>query len=377
MPKPRETSGIRSVLLLIFLSLVSSLTAILLSEAAVRFFKPQQLILLRPDIWCPRDVLGWTHCPNVSTTVNSGEGEVTFHTDANGFRIDPATTMTSWNKNILILGDSFMEAVQVDDRNTTAEQLSRQLHAATGLNVKAVNTGVAQWDPNQYLLQAQLELTRGKYDLGLVFIYLGNDIVPKAIEHFPPRQPDLRRQVAMETYPLWGKVRDRILYPMNDFLRTSSHLFLFIKKNTSNILMRLRLSGTAIPPVFFKDKDKLPDWNVTALLCQRIGREFNRRRTPVIFVLIPTSFQVDETAFKSYLAAYRISPTAVDSMQPNRILGNKLRALHLVVLDPLERFKILTAQGHQLYGHADNHLNALGYEELASAVAPVARQYLK
>lgn len=373
IPEP----GFREVLFPAILAVFTVAVSLCLSEALVRIFKPQQRILLRPDIWCPREILGWTHCPNVSTTVNSGEGEVGFHTDGSGFRVDPAALIPQADKKILVLGDSFMEALQVEDRNTTAEQLARKLNAAGPFSVKVVNAGVADWDPNQYLLQARLELGRTRYDLGMVSVYLGNDIVPQVVERFPPRHPSLRREVSVKTFAFWGWVRDRVLYPANDFLRTRSHLFILIKNNLSNILMRMRLSGNAIPPVFFKNQADLPDWDVTALLCERIAAEFKKRGIPVVFVLVPTSYQVDAASFKRYLDSYGVAPSAVDLGQPNRILGEKLRARRLAVLDPLEKFRILTSQGHELYGHVDNHLNARGCEELAGEVALWAARFLK
>ncbi|MCC6420112.1 MAG: hypothetical protein IT429_17900, partial [Gemmataceae bacterium] len=47
---------------------------------------------------------------------------------------------------ILLLGDSFMEAVQVEQHETTAAVLEARLRAARpGLNVEVINTGVAGW----------------------------------------------------------------------------------------------------------------------------------------------------------------------------------------------------------------------------------------
>src|SRR5690348_18446707 len=57
------------------------------AEILVRTIEPQQLIMDRPDIWQPRDTVGWEHRPNVKTTINTGEGAVRFRTDSEGFRV--------------------------------------------------------------------------------------------------------------------------------------------------------------------------------------------------------------------------------------------------------------------------------------------------
>src|SRR4051812_13500318 len=84
------------------------------AELAVRLLVPQQLILKRTDIWQPADTLGWTHLPNVNTTVNTGERAVHFRTDADGYRVARAGRRESANRTVLLLGDSFMEALQVE-----------------------------------------------------------------------------------------------------------------------------------------------------------------------------------------------------------------------------------------------------------------------
>ena len=58
------------------LLLCATLGSIILAEILVRIFAPQQLIILRPDIWQPTNVLGYRHHENANTVVNLGEATV-------------------------------------------------------------------------------------------------------------------------------------------------------------------------------------------------------------------------------------------------------------------------------------------------------------
>ena len=104
--------------------------ALVLAELLVHIFWPQNLIYHNESVWKPDEKLGWRHYENVNEQVNFGQAEVTFRTDSQGFRIntsdvvDPQASST----NILVLGDSFMEAVQVESRSTVPQVLERQLN---------------------------------------------------------------------------------------------------------------------------------------------------------------------------------------------------------------------------------------------------------
>ena len=235
-------------LLLLCLSILLGLG---ISEVIVRIVKPQQLILIRPDVYCSDSLTGWKHCPNVETIINSGEGPVRFHTDHNGYRINPRHLPVSPEIRILFMGDSFVEAYQVNDEETTPEVMASLLEKKYNISVYSCNTGVGDWNPNQYLIQASEELAKRKYDLGIVFLYMGNDIVSKKTTVFPPRRSRIHhfkipRRLTKE------EIKESILYPINDFLRSRSHLFILSKKALASHLMRIGLSGYVIKPVFFK-----------------------------------------------------------------------------------------------------------------------------
>src|SRR5438093_849000 len=118
----RRGARLREALVNVGMVSVSLSLAFGLGELAVRFVAPQQLIVKRPDIWQPADTLGWTRRPNVNTTINTGERTVRVITDHDGFRVGGAGRVES-KRRILLLGDSFMEALQVEYEQSLARLL--------------------------------------------------------------------------------------------------------------------------------------------------------------------------------------------------------------------------------------------------------------
>ena len=131
----REYRGVRSFLARaagnVALLLFGLTMALLVAEVVVRVVRPQQLILTRPDIWQPVDTLGWKHQPDVSTTVNTGEKLVRFYTDHESFRVG-ANGRVEADKKVLVLGDSFLEALQVEYEESIPGILEERLPECSG-----------------------------------------------------------------------------------------------------------------------------------------------------------------------------------------------------------------------------------------------------
>src|SRR6266487_1448811 len=147
--------------------------AYLVGEVSVRILAPQQLIVKRPD---------------VTTTINTGERTVHVFTDGDGFRVGRAGRVES-KRRVLLLGDSFMEALQVEYEQSLAGLLEARLGTRLGETVAVRNSGVGGWDPPQYLMEARRELARERFDVVLVSVYLGNDVVTRRVERYAPGPP--------------------------------------------------------------------------------------------------------------------------------------------------------------------------------------------
>ncbi len=378
-PPVRLSHRARAIAANAALVIVSAMAGVLLLELGVRIILPQQLIVARPELYQPDDVLGWRHRENVKTMLNTGEGTVHFRTNGSGYRVpwDAPATESEPAMRILALGDSFLEATAVEAEGTIPELLGQRLSAWSGRRVVVDNTGVGGWDPNQYSMQAKRALAARKYDVGLVFLYIGNDLVNKGAERYPPRQASQGHQFQLPRSLKWKDLIESVLYPLNDLLKTRSHLYQLAKTRLEVPLARLGLSDAYFPVQFTISDKTARHWEGTFQVCDAIRREFAVRGLPVIFTLLPTPYQVDPKVFDKYVRAFQIRQDTVDLDQPNQLLGERFRAGSLDFLDPLVELRQRTARGLQLYGSVDRHLNAAGQEAIASLLQPMAQSALE
>lgn len=376
----RETgprTWLRRGVLNLALLLGSMLVALAFAEAAVRLLHPQQLILLRPDIWQATDTLGWEHRPHVDTRVNTGERTVRFVTDGEGFRVGPGGRVEA-DRSILLIGDSFMAALQVEYGQSLAGIMEDSLPPALGAPVAVRNAAVGAWDASHYLLRTRRVLSHGlDPDLVLVAVYVGNDVVADRVESFPPRRPVEREEFRFPSEFSWSEIVDGFARPLNDRLETRSHLFVLLKNNLRGLRIRLGLSAVYIPENVRVDRANQPGWEVTAKILEEVASEAHRAGSEALFLLIPSDYQVYPELYRRHARAFGADTVAVDLAQPNRIMARLLEDRGLTVVDALPPLRQAAEDGAELYGRVDTHLSPAGHATLWSAVRPVLTRLLK
>jgi hypothetical protein len=77
---------------------------------------------------------------------------------------------------IVLLGDSFVEAVQVQQWEGVAERLEAELNRGSPRPVEVINAGVAAYGTGQELLLLEQEAYKYQPDLVLVLFFVGNDV---------------------------------------------------------------------------------------------------------------------------------------------------------------------------------------------------------
>ncbi len=207
-----SSRGIRKLLRAVSLNAVllatSCTVGALLGESVVRLVAPQQLILIRPDIWQPADTVGWLHRPNVNTSINTGEHTIHVFTDHEGLRVGSQGRTTA-RRRILLLGDSFMEALQMEYEESFAGRLAAELPRHVGDSVGVRNAAISGWESNQYFLRAHQLLKRDTFGLVITAIYMDNNVVRERLNRVPPRTPVARHKFSAPTHPYLKRVHSR------------------------------------------------------------------------------------------------------------------------------------------------------------------------
>lgn len=337
----------------------------------MRWLAPQQLVLLRPDVWVPdTEGLGWRMAANVDTWINTGERDVRLVTDADGHRVGTNPPTRPPDHRILALGDSFLAAIEVAYEDTLTARLEESLSRATGTRVQVVNTGVAGWDPNHYLIEARRELPRQRYDLVLVFLFRGNDVSERRWDAYPPKRGEVVHHFRWPHTLEAGEIRKAWLYPVNDFLERRSHLFVLVRRHAWYLLMRTGLSARRFPKAELLSEAESPRWEITGGLCADIAATAKAYGVETLFVLLPGAYHVDPEMGLGYARAVGLGPDEVDLQQTSRLLGAELTRRDLRWIDLTAPLSELRAAGIETHGRVDTHLSPEGH-------AAVARQLLE
>lgn len=366
-------------ILLIFLPLILSF---FIAEFVIRVFFPQQLIYYNNDVWRPDNIFGWRHQENANTVLNSGgAGLVHFRTDRNGYRINVERDDNEEDyKNkfsILFLGDSFIEAIQVENEKTIPQLIRSHLSLKYDRSIRVYNAAVGGWDPNHYFLEAKKVLAEKKFDLGIVFLYAANDIVKSIKTSIRPKEAAPRHKLSMPQKLNWSSLRFSLFYPINDFLEVRSHLFLLIKSSMKTTLSKLDLTADDFPDIFFLKENDSGRWVLTAKICENIYHEFDEKDTPVIFILLPAPYQVHKEVFLEYVEGFDIPLHSVDLEQPNKLLSKFLNDKSIALLDPLNLMRERTSSGLEFYGKVDSHFNENGHQIIAEFLLPFIEKYIR
>lgn len=117
----------------------------------------------RNELWCRDSLLGWYNAAKADEYVHGTDFHSHVRTDENGFRLDGKQTGNA----ILLIGDSFVQACEVDDNETFGYILEQM----TDFNV--INAGVAGYGTDQEMLIQQFNALEKlyKYSNNIVYAY--------------------------------------------------------------------------------------------------------------------------------------------------------------------------------------------------------------
>ena len=356
--------------------IIGSVTfALIITEVLIRLFVPQELPTTRDDIWIPKDIVGVWKASNIDTMINSGEGMVRFITDAGGYRIGSAPAPIDAPR-LLLVGDSFIEAVGVEYEHSISGLMELILTKRCEMPIHIVSAGVGGWNPNQYLSQTRMELEHSDYELVIVFIYVGNDIVNKRTGPVQPRRqsiPPFRMPKSFDHQELINAT----IYPLYKRLTYRSHLVVLIKSSINAFLMRTGFSRHHFPATLVRSNKNSELWDVTVSLSSDIAVIADSHNVPIMFVILPADYQVDEQLGEAFAKGSSIDPSLVDLEQSNRILAQKLMKDNFQVIDTTTALRHAFQDGRKPYADFDRHLSNSGHVVVVDKILPTTMELLQ
>lgn len=357
--------NIRSIFSGFALSLATVLIMLLALEAGLRIADTtREQLVFDP-------VLGYVPKPNSEVTTATPEYTTVKHVNSEGFwgheypREKPAGI-----KRVIVVGDSFTEARQVETPLSYPALIEKDLNASDAVKWQVVNLGRGGYGTTRenYILE-HFGLS---YDPDIIVLgfFVGNDIMNNLSER------DLGKSQLNAAVMFKARTKTFLI---NHFALVRSYLDL---KARNKVFAYFRgdigtSTGHIIPPdfhVFFKE---LPDdandgYSLTKEQLTRMQRTADKHGAELLVILIPDRMQV--------YPDFRLPEYAdFDIDRPNRELASFLNAAGIRFVDLLPPFRRYAAEHPDapLYGAIDSHFNDHGHAEMAKEVARYVRNELQ
>lgn len=171
--------SIKQLLVGLFLALAGLSVSILLLEVGTRFL-PLPYDPAIGEFYACHNTLGWTGAPNYSGIVEGPNFRQEVNFNSQGMYDTEHTLEKDPDMfRILVLGDSFIQAVQVNEQETTHQLLEdtlNKLEQGDHLHYEVLSSGVINWGTNQQLTYYREQGHLFQPDLVLLAFYIGNDI---------------------------------------------------------------------------------------------------------------------------------------------------------------------------------------------------------
>ena len=318
---------------------------------------------------------------------------------------------------ILVLGDSYVEALQVSLAESFPQQLAQKL-AGAGLQVEVVNAGVSGWGTDQQLLWLRSEGVKYAPDLVLLAVYPGNDFMNN---YMPLESANFGRvqkpyfELQGETLVLQGYPYDRdrgretgaagnaqtiaaapapALRPWGQWLHQHSELVRYLDPRLREVapslavwLGRLGLiepgqetaiagQGANYIPVAYGvyRQPVAPEWEqafaVSGALFKAVKHEAAAMGAATAAVLLTAPEQIDALRWQKSVERYpAMQNLAWDTDQSTATARRLLAEAGIPVVDLLPQFQQAAAAGNTLHLRHDGHWTPAGQALAGAATA--------
>jgi GDSL-like lipase/acylhydrolase family protein len=343
--------------------IASIAVAILLTELALAIFLPQER-----SIWArTRDEIVIhpasfeTYYPQFKTWIR---------TNSWGMRDRPhGLEKPEGTFRILVLGDSFMEAVQVDFEQSLPSLLETELVERTGRTIEVINAGVSGWGTDDELTYLERYGLRFSPDLVLIAMTLHNDVSDNLeLEYHDFRHGRIverpREEFSRLGWPLI-RLREYIanhmhLYSVYSRLKTLRRSQVGVQALNSHVISLIRRQP---------DERKTAGWEMTRQLMDETREVARAAGAHTAVFLIPLFIQASPERLDSFLSSQGLKPSDIELDQPQRLMAEWGARAAVEVIDLAPDFRAAYAKGASLYLVDDGHWNRAGHALAAEIVA--------
>ncbi len=377
----------KQLVLIAVSSLLGCLAALFLAETSLRLLGVTSKL-----VYSPNPYYGWGHTAGDKFFWTTESRELEIQINALGLRdSDHSYEKPEGTSRILVLGDSFPEALQVRLEDGFSKVLEKALNVGAPKQIEVINAGVSGFGTDNALLFFTHEGFKYSPDIVLLTFYVGNDVRNNwypldELDSGGPRKPFYAigpEGLTLHRYPF---VRDTAwTASVKAFLGRHLRLYAFSRDIWNRFDPRLfqaagnddtNENDVEIPldlPLFQREPPKDWDdaWQVTRAILRELRSEVKRHGAQLFVVTVPTAFQIHPEIWDERLSAndsLRRIDWSLDN--PNEYLSEVCNEEQIPNLDllPLMRSEARNARS-LLYFFNDNHWNEAGHRFAAMCVA--------
>jgi hypothetical protein len=334
---------------------------------ALRFFLPQKLYRFPLNFVRTDPELVFTLTPGFRGKLHNPEYTTNIALNSLGLRGPEPEPKRPSCIRVLVLGDSFVSALNMEEADTFVSVGERALMKSVGEDrIEVINAGT----PN-YGTWHELRLFRRltpllNPDAVILCVYVGNDVD----NNLAPREAVVQNGLLVNRKPVPG-VLPRSL---RSWLQRNSMAYVFLWNTWNQIRPSLGWTGSD-PLRESKDlvsRQRVPyleeGYRITDDLLAQFRDETRDLGLPLLVVLIPAEYQVYGRHFDELIRRQGLDPADFDLELPNQRWTEIAERLALPVLDLLPIFRSHEA-GPYLYMSLDGHLTREGNQLAGAAIA--------
>ncbi len=291
--------------------------------------------------------------PYLQQEFRTNEYVSTYKTNCQGYRMDDLSNADDTIKNCdwLFIGDSFTQGAQVD----YGELFTTRLFSSFP-NKVIVNGGISGaglYDELNFFKDKGKQLSPN-----VVFLQIGvfNDFF-NIKEHSATYQDYLMEKSDLYRFLAYNVFSTDSL-PLG---RWTEPFFPTVEENRDfNILYKE------------ESEQKRADKEAFGICLKEWKKEVEKIGAKLVVLLIPSKEQVSPVLLKEVMDKYDIAASQLDMTAPNRLFTSTASSLGIRSIDLTTDFK--KSKDFPFFSH-DEHLNAVGHELIANALAKEMRQY--
>lgn len=355
----------------ILLLVVSTVIVLAICELFIRILFPQ--INAHDAMFQFNETLGWEFIPNKKgTIVYEGGINLTVQVNEDGYR-DASFQSKNEDTKIMVLGDSFVSNVSVEDDQVFTQVMESQL-----TNTSVYNLGVNGYGQVQEYLVLKEWYPKLQPDLIMVLIYLRNDFTDNMGKYpwlYPRPTAIFDTDVPVQIIPPSTEYETKKKLPFY----YKSHLYRFVKKSFSNIKSKTVKGDNAsyTPPEVYTcrypmNEDSKELYDTMERMILEIDQYGKHNNTPVVFALAPSMVQVESNLW-SQVESYDTSIHLQNDL-PNATLSAFAKANNISIIDLMPVLKKAHQRGVKMYNSQEQHWTVEGNKVVADILTTYVQE---